>query len=313
MKKTIIILITALLSLSNYAQHDIDRAQLRTATLKSDVIFASNSYHSTENCINDYTVEQFYLINRIDSLITNETRFQINEKIQIRTFLDKYSHWWQKDAVEAIQLLKTKDGGTEQRYSDLFFLKKEGKQYRLLGIVEQVKWNDITDYYIPTVLKIKEIDKTNNLNERYTRTLDWFIENDCYPDENFIRFYEQKSIIKGDIPLTDEQLQKAKTKFMNGAKELLPLIEDKFATEINAYYLAKLKKIRQLSKPQYSDYYDFRDIIYKLKGEDFFHYGSVDYIMYYMLTSDTVEKYDKNTIMDYFIKMAEQDLNEEQK
>ena len=86
-----------------------------------------------------------------------------------------------------------------------------------------------------------QIGKIINLNERYTKTIDWLIENNDYPDDNFIAFYKTKGILQNELILTDEQQQKAKDNFLKGSNNLRKYIKDEVF--LKSYTLKKLKEI----------------------------------------------------------------------
>ena len=71
-------------SIMSFGQYTIETRELRKIVLKSDVILASGSYSTTSNYANDYSIEQFYIMNKIDTLIKNVTQFKIADKIRIQ-------------------------------------------------------------------------------------------------------------------------------------------------------------------------------------------------------------------------------------
>ncbi len=302
--KTKIILIAGMFALSMSAQAqnmEPDANRLRRAILKSDVILAGYE-KSTINYINDYTQEEALSIVQLDSIILNTSGFKPDAKMKVPQAFDNYPLFWGDDGIYGVSIVSVKD--VDFRYSNLLFFRKDGKQYQLIGRIGTLKWNDILRYYIPTIHELKEIDKLKDLNVRYSRTIDWYIANNDYPDSYVMGFYEQKGVIGDTLRLTEKQLQLAKEKFLKGNEKLLPFIEDTFKPEIKAYYLNKLKKIRRKNEFTYGDCFEFKQVI-ALYYE--FDYKSMESITKNLLTGDRIDEYDKKRIMDYFIEMLEND------
>ena len=299
--KTTLVLLLLTVSILSFGQDTITAKELRKIVLKSDVVLASRSYSVTNNYANDYSVEQFYTINRMDTLIKNTTQFKMTDKIRIQQQVDDYSAFWSEYVMSAYSSnMRGEEYGA--RYTNLLFLKKEDKQYKLLGIVESIKWDEFMSRYNPVINQLMQIGKINNLNERYTIMMDWFIENNSYPDWGFIAFYTQKGIIQEEPILTEEQQQKATENFLKGSNELRPFINEK---TVKSHALKKLKEIRNSPSPDYWDFYIELSNLYK------FEYASVDYILQGQLNADCLETYDKRHIMDYFIEKLEEEIESE--
>lgn len=295
--KTILTTLLLLISAVGFGQDILDAMDLRKIVLKSDVVLASRSYSETSNYPNDYSVEQYYTVNDIDSVIKNTTRFKPSDKIWIQHQSSDYSAFWSEHTVSIKSLRAGLMVGI--RYSNLLFLKKENKQYKLLGIADEIPWQDMETYYFPAISQLMEIGKINNLQERYTKTIDWFIEYNAYPDEEFIAYYTQKGILQDKPTLTDEQQLKAKEKFLQGNNHLRPFIDEE---TIKPYVLKKLKELRDSSSPNYwsfdielCDLYDFE-------------YNTADYILQQQLTDSCIDESDRERIMDYFINKLEREI-----
>ena len=296
--KMTIVSLLLLVSIVSFGQDDIDATMLRKAVLKSDVILVSPKHSVTISYANDYSIEQFYVVNGIDTIIKNVTQFKVADKIKIQQHIDDYSASWGKDVISAEALVTAKEIDT--RYTDLLFLKKENKQYKLLGIVRTVKWDDFTGYYIHAINQIMEIGNIRNLNERYTKTIDWFIEHKDYPDDDFIAFYTENGILQNELILTDEQMKKVIENFMKGNSKLRPYIKDEKI--LKSYTLKKLKEIMSKPEPEsWRFYYELTDL-YDFK------YGTAEYIFMNQLSYGFLTIQDRKNIMNYFIKKVEQEL-----
>ena len=122
-------------------------------------------------------------------------------------------------------------------------------------------------------------------SSRY-QTIDWFISQNDYPDDNLIEFYRQKKLIGDTLILSDEQLQKAKIGFLERNEKLLPFIKDKFPLEIKKYYLSELRKLSKTG----TGYYGFYDIVSRMYD---FDYYSANYVMLNLLSSYNLDEYEK--------------------
>ena len=284
----------------SFGQDIIEARELRKIVMKSDVILASDSYNTTNNYANDYSIEQFYTINKIDTLIRDLTKFKIADKIRIQQQINDYSDFW--SGLSTINTTSDMNREFGAHYTNLFFLKKENKQYKLLGIAVGMKWDNLTHYYIPAINQIMQIEKISNFNERYTKTIDWFIENNDYPDNNFFAFYAEKNIPKNGIFLTEEQQLKAKDNFLKGGDKLRPFMDEE---TVKIYVLEKLKRIKNSTNMYCWDFYDELSNLYK------FDYKSADYILKDQLIADCLADYIKEMIMDYFIKKLEEEIKAE--
>ena len=295
--KTTFTLLLLTVSIMSFGQYTIETRELRRIVLKSDVILASGSYSTTSNYANDYSIEQFYTMNKIDTLIKNVTQFKIADKIRIQQQFDDYSAFWSEDVISGPSLEKVM--GIDIRYTNLFFFKKENKQYKLLGIVKTIEWDNLIKRHIPAINQIMQIEKITDYNERYTKTIDWFIENNGYPDDNFFAFYAEKNIPKGGIILTEEQQQRAKNNFLKGSDELRPFMDEE---TVKIYMLGELKKIRNSADKRYWHFYYRLDDICKFEDK------SADYILLQQLDDDCLSNQNKEMIMDYFIKKLEEEI-----
>lgn len=109
----------------SFGQNRIDIQNIRTATLRSDVILLSPNFSMTNKFVNDYTIEQFYTINKIDTIVKNKTRFKPDDKIKILQYAEDYSAYWGEDMIH----LSSDDYAAVEfgaRYSNIFFVKADG-------------------------------------------------------------------------------------------------------------------------------------------------------------------------------------------
>ena len=205
--RTIVIILFNMSGIASFGQERIDAVRLRNAALNSAVIIASNDFRMVSNHVNDHYTEQFYTVSSIDTIIKNTTQFKAADKIKIQQYGDDNSSYWSEYEISAAANEEVREVGV--RYSNLFFLKKDGKQYKLLVIATSIKWDDLTGYYFPAISQAMEIGEIKNLNERYTKNIDWFIENNSYPDDGFIAFYTEKGIIRNKLSIITDEIGRA--------------------------------------------------------------------------------------------------------
>ena len=306
-KLTTLILL-AIASTTSFAQElsfgRMDANDLRRMVMQSHVIVAVNHYETINDFNNDYSITKYYLINQVDSMITNETKFNTSSRIKIKQRINDYAISWNDTTAYINMVDLVKVAHIDVYYSNLLFLRQEDKQYTLLGIIEDVEWSNVLRHYIPAIRQIQAINHIRDLHERYTQTMDWYIEQNEYPDRDFIAFYQHKAIIGETLTLSNAQIQRVKENILNGKEKLLPLVSDKFKTELKTFHLKELKKIRNLSHEK-RDYYRFRAIV-----EMWYDFGwDINYMLIRKLLKEDKYGFDHEFIMDYFIEMFERDLD----
>ena len=294
MKKiTKILLIICCTSISSYAQ------DLRKFVMKSDLILFcnANSVNYKNNVINDFTTEHYLEINSFIRIIKNTKNFKeknlsIRRKVQGEDYFE--TNYNCTGTGRAIY---------ERDYYEIIFLKKIVNQYEILGRINNY---DSLKTFQETNIKIEQIDQLDQIKtprERYTKTIDYYIENNEIPDSEFEDYYKKIGIIKDSLEYSDLQLLKAKEKFLDGNVNLYEIIKIKYKPETVNYFTEKLNKIKNKEKLEYEDYIDFRDIISLLNNNFDDQYNSPNYIFNNLLTSE-IENYEKKRIMEILINCA---------
>lgn len=185
-------------------------------------------------------------------------------------------------------------------------MQKRAKQYQVIGIVENrnplASWQDL----IKQIKSVATLEKITNLQERYTKSIDWFLDNNTLPDDNFVRFYKQKGILKTDTAkLTEQQLARAKALFFNGNETFLDLIASTNETEITAYYLQKLRDIEFQNEYEFGDCLRFARIALMLADDFNQNYDDLNRTLTDLLTKDELENYEKRPMMKHLIDLIE--------
>ncbi|MCS4227145.1 hypothetical protein [Sphingobacterium sp. BIGb0165] len=190
-----------------------------------------------------------------------------------------------------------------KHYQDIFFIKKEKGQYKQVLMLSNVE-DALFQAYRKQITSSSNFENIKNENERFSKTLDWFIENGLLPDGEFIAYYKQKGITTDSILYTEKQYQTILQQFQLGHEDLLSLIKKKYPEEVKQYYTQKMKDILLIEGPDYNNYYDFDKAISALTDSFNSDTSSADYILCNALTSEKFEKYEKRDIMVHLLKVV---------
>ena len=188
-------------------------------------------------------------------------------------------------------------------YQDIFFIKKEKGQYKQILLLSGVE-DTLFQAYRKQITSSSNFENIKNEKERFSKTLDWFLENGLLPDYEFIAYYKQKGITTDSILYTEKQYQTILQQFQLGHEDLLSLIKKMYPEEVKQYYTQKMKDILLIEEPDYNNYYDFDKAISALTDSFNSETSSADYILCNALTSEKFEKYEKRDIMVHLLKVA---------
>lgn len=277
---------------------------LRKAILKSDLIISTRNYKMDTIRVNDFTSKVYI---NVDPL--NEQNFWIYKnnlgsapkRLSLRKLVDGEGFYSYLITNGGGCILPDKVIDPTKIYRDLFFIKKEKNEYKIVAHFQSIEWEQLQKME-QQIKSLSSIEKIKNENDRYTKTLDWFIENGLMPDNDFVDYYKENHLIKDSIIYSKSQYAKALQEFQNGKEELLPMLRSKYFNEVKAYYLQKMEDILKIDKPQWNDYYDFTNAFQSIVN-DKLEYDSTDYLLYSSLTSDKFDEYDKRRIMKHLIEV----------
>lgn len=298
--KNRILLFFLLITSSSYTQ----TLNFRKAILKSDFIFVCNNYTIDTTRVNDFTNISNLRINKIDDVLKNKLS-SIPKNLVIRKYEDNEDYYSDLITIGGGCLMMPNGHDSEKFYNTIFFIKKIGKEYQAFLILQDYEWEkyQLVSNQIKTISKIENL---KNDQERFDKTLDWFIENGLLPDFDFLTYYEKKGIKNVPIEYSEQQYKNTLKEFLNGKEELFPIIKEKYFEEAKQYFIAKLESVLQIDEPKYEDYYAFDQSISVLTDNFNDNYESGDYILYSSLTSDKFDKYEKKSIMKHLIKTAKE-------
>jgi len=277
---------------------------LRKAILKSDLIISINDYRMDTIRINDFTSKVFINFDKINegnSWIYKNNLGSAPKKLSLRKLVDGEDFYSYSITDGNNCLLRALDGNIT--YHDLFFIKKEKSEYKIVAHFQSIEWEQLQKME-QQIKSLAPIEKIKNENERYTKTLDWFIENGLMPDNDFVDYYKEKQLIKDSIIYSENQYAKALQEFQNGKEELLPMLHSKYFNEVKAYYLQKMEEIVLISERDYFNYRAFSEAVENVTNNFENDTESVDYLLNNSLTGDKFESYEKSNIMTHLIELV---------
>lgn len=277
---------------------------LRKAILKSDLIISTRNYKMDTIRVNDFTSKVFINfdeINEGNSWIYKNNLGSVPKKLSLRKLVDGedfYSYLITDGGLCAGKVLEH-----GKVYSDLFFIKKEKSEYKIVVHYQSIELEQLQKMK-EQIKSLSSIEKIKNENERYTKTLDWFIENGLMPDNDFVDYYKEKQLIKDSLIYSESQYAKALQEFQNGKEELLPLLRSKYFNEVKDYYLQKMEEIVRISERDYFNYRAFSEAVENATNNFDNDTESVDYLLNNSLTGDKFEIYEKSNIMAHLIEVV---------
>jgi hypothetical protein len=307
MRKTLLCLFCCLCSMTAFLQTDID---IRTLVIKSDVVLiAGNLRTDSLRPLTDYSYESYSIINQVDSLVKTDGRFS-NRHYTLRNSLDGQDYFSAYNNASC--LVAPKIWEERETYTNLLFLIKEGKQYRVLRALQDISYGTAMNF-VSQVLEIQELESIKIPEQRLTKTLDWFIRNGKLPDYNFLQYYKQKGLIKDSVIYTEEQYKSALEYFLTGKELLADILVPKYRNEVKAYYLQQLSEYSAASGKEWKDYYTCYQVVTRMvnllapiqEGEDY--YDRLVLVLAELLTKDypEIDNYYKDKVLNQLVLLLE--------
>lgn len=300
MKLKVIFIFLALSFLGNAQSQN-----LRKAILKSDLIISFNHYQQDTVWINDFTSKVYIKmdpINEQNSWIYKNNLGSVPKKLSLRKLVDG-EDFYSDDNINQSCACAGKVFEQGKVYSDLFFIKKDKSEYKIVALYQSLEWEQLKKYE-QQIKSLASIEKVKNENERYQKSLDWFIENGLMPDDDFVDYYTKKQLIKDSIVYTENQYAKALQEFNNGKEELFPMLRKKYFGDVKLYYLQKMEEIVRISERDYYDYRAFSEAVEKVTNNFDNNTESVNYLLNNSLTGDKFESYEKTDIMKHLMEVV---------
>lgn len=299
MKLKFILIFLALSFLGNAQSQN-----LRKAILKSDLIISFNHYQQDTLWVNDFTSKVYIKmdpINEQNSWIYKNNLGSVPKKLSLRKMVDGEDFYSYLITDRNACLLRDLEGG--KTYHDLFFIKKDKKEYKIVALYQSLEWEQLKKYE-QQIKSLASIEKVKNENESYQKSLDWFIENGLMPDDDFVDYYTKKQLIKESIVYTENQYAKAVQEFKSGKEELFPMLHKKYFGDVKMYYLQKMEEIVRISERDFYDYRAFSEAVEKVTNNFDNNTESVNYLLNNSLTGDKFESYEKTDIMKHLMEVV---------
>jgi hypothetical protein len=298
--KALITLLILFLKINSYAQN----LNLRKAILKSDLIIVCNDFTSNTISTNDFINISYAKINKIDSVLKNKLS-AIPKNFIVRKYKDNEDYYSDLTTNEGGCVMRTKSDDERASYNTIFFIKKNGKEYQSFLILQGLEWSDYKNYtnQIRTIAKIEHL---KNVNERFEKALDWFIENGLIPDDDFIEYYKQKGVTTDTIQYSELQYKNALQQFQNGKEGLFTIVKEKYFDETKQYFIEKMEALLIKDEPKFDDYFSFYEAFSALNDDFDSNPESVNYILKSALTSDKFDNYEKRIVMKHLINVAKE-------
>lgn len=242
---------------------------LRNVTMNSNLILLVelSDFDYGNKHINDHFKVRFIKVNNYEEIIKNDSNIK---------FIDKeiFSPQSNNDYYESNQI----NGGgcmgigegieSNRKYYSILFFKKEKKKLTLLAHLwrSDFDWKNI----IKEIKEVQKIEDSKSPEERYQKSIDYYLKFKDLPDSDFISYYKEAKVLKSDtLVLTEKQLIQAKDNFLDGDERYYELVSDKFPEEVKLFYINKMKNFLSQKEEDYFSYYDFKEAYEKVTNTNF--------------------------------------------
>lgn len=278
---------------------------LRNLTMNSNLILfvELSDFDYGNKYINDHYKTGFIKVNNYEEIIKNDSNIK---------FIDKEIYWPQNenDYYETNQI----NGGgcmgigeaidSNRKYYSILFFKKEKKKLTLLAHLwrSDFDWKNI----IKKIKEVKEIENAKSPEERYQKSIDYYLKCKDLPNDDFIKYYKQAKILKSDtLTLTEKQLILAKDNFLEGNERYYELILKKFPEEVKQFYINKMKSLLNQNEEEYFSAYEFNEAYERATNTNFMDDSEMGKLKDKL--NDEIDFKEKMKIMQALIQNAEQE------
>lgn len=230
---------------------------LRNIVLNSDFIIVVETEQKkiSTKPINDFYYERSVTFSNIDKVIKQNGK--INFLNQSIFYPIEGNDFFMPHAICGIAAPPPFD--INQKYYSIYFLKKDKqKKLNVLSSTYYLSLSDKNDR-ITQIEEILKLEQYKNPQERYEKTMDYFIQNNINPNDNFLAYYQSIGILKSHHPvLTEKQLSTIKERLVQG--EMLKytfeeILSEKYPKQIKDFHLKRMINIRDSA--DYTSTYEF--------------------------------------------------------
>lgn len=288
-----------LLSFSQIFAFGQEYHSLRKYIMESEIILESSQIQSDTIFVNDFTPKiTFHIDTKKAQILKNNTK-TLPQKLTLQEYPKE---------VALGEKCITYGLAPNTHHYYLTFIKKKGKDYYIHLRTRPIEYEEFSQY-TQQIKTLAEIEKITDEKQRFSKTLDWFIENNLNPldDLDFTKYYRRKGFIKDySNYLTASQYEKALEKFLKGSEHLTSVVKQKYPDKVKQYYIKKMEEILNRDSGEPSDVYEFQRAFSSIIINEDLGYDSMEYVLYNSLYEDNLDKYHKINVMKYLIKFAKE-------
>lgn len=278
---------------------------LRNIVLNSDFIIVVETEQAkiSTKRINDFYYESSVTFSNIDKVIKQNGK--INFLNQSIFYPKEGNNFFMPHSICGIVAPSPFD--INQKYYSIYFLKKD-KQKKLY-VLSSTYYLSLSDKNnrITQIEEILKLEQYKNLQERYEKTMDYFIQNNIYPNNNFLAYYQSIGILKSHRPvLTEKQLSTIKERFVQGKITQYifgDILLEKYPEQIKDFHLKRMISIRDSA--DYTSTYEFKSSYETITNT---RYSQDEPMIEYLknkLYDSNVGNEEKQKIMDILIENAQ--------
>ncbi|KFF06620.1 hypothetical protein [Flavobacterium reichenbachii] len=242
---------------------------LRNLTMNSNLILfvESSDFDYGNKYINDHSKAGFIKVNNYEEILKNDSNIKfIDKEIFCPQSENDYYDSNMINGGGCMGIAESID--SNRKYYGILFFKKEKKKLTLLAHLfkSDFDWKNI----IEKIKKVKEIEKSKSPEERYEKSIDYYLKCKDLPNSDFINYYRQVKFLKSDtLVLTEKQLILAKDNFLEGNERYYELISKKFPEEVKQFYINKMKGFLNQNEDEYFSSYDFSEAYERATNTNF--------------------------------------------
>ncbi|KIC00427.1 MULTISPECIES: hypothetical protein [unclassified Flavobacterium] len=242
---------------------------LRNLTMNSDLILfvEYSDFEYGNRYINDHYKVGYIKVNNYEEIIKNDSNIKFIDK---EIFCPQSENdYYESSMMNGETCMGIAEGvDSNRKYYGILFFKKEKKKLTLLVHLSKSDsdWKNI----IEKIKKVKEIENSKSPEERYEKSIDYYLKCNDLPKYDFINYYRQVKVLKSDtLVLTEKQLILAKDNFLGGNESYYKLISEKFPEEVKQFYINKMKEILSKNEEEYFSSYDFNEAYERATNTDY--------------------------------------------
>ncbi|MDQ5930397.1 MAG: hypothetical protein QG594_2185 [Bacteroidota bacterium] len=242
---------------------------LRNLTMNSNLILfvEYSDFNYGNKYINDHSKAGYIKINNYEEIIKNDSNIKfIDKEIYSPQNENDYYNNDKINGADCLGILEATD--SNRKYYSILFFKKEKKKLTLLVHLykSDFDWKNI----IEKIKEVTKIEDSKSPEERYKKSIDYYLKCKDLPNDDFINYYRQVKVLKSDtLAFTEKQLILAKDIFLEGNETFYELISKKFPKETRQFYIDKMKGFLSQNEDEYFSSYYFNEAYERATNTNF--------------------------------------------